>query len=100
MVDELNEGTVLVDDPMSKHLEKVSRDPDWEFFGLKKKDVSTKISEDLTYWIKHDSIPVDMIGKLKVTIDMIKAMINADFKRTTIVLSTEQDNDEKPSIST
>ena len=99
-MNDINKGTVLVDDPMSKHLEKVSRDPDWEFFGLKKKDVSTKISEDLTYWIKHDAIPVDMIGKLKVTIDMIKAMINADFKRTTIVLSTEKDNEETPNIFT
>ena len=99
-MNDINKGTVLFDDPMSKHLEKVSRDPDWEYFGLKKKDVSTKISEDLTYWIKHDAIPVDMIGKLKLTIDMIKAMINADFKKTTVILSTEKDNDEKPSIST
>jgi len=99
-MNDINKGTVLFDDPMSKHLEKVSRDPDWEYFGLKKKDVSTKISEDLTYWIKHDAIPVDMIGKLKITIDMIKAMINADFKKTTVILSTEKDNDEKPSIST
>tara|TARA_Y100000310_G_scaffold280393_1_gene300096 strand:+ start:3194 stop:3493 length:300 start_codon:yes stop_codon:yes gene_type:complete len=99
-VNDINKGTVLVDDPMSKHLEKVGRDTDWEYFGLKKKDVSTKISEDLTYWIKHDAIPVDMIGKLKVTIDMIKAMINTDFKKTTVILSTEKDNDEKPSIST
>jgi hypothetical protein len=31
---------------------------------------------------------------------MIKAMINTDFKKTTVILSTEKDNDEKPSIST
>ena len=86
-------SAMVMDDPMTAHLEKVSHDPDWEYFGLKKKDVSAQISKDLTYWIEHDAIPHDMIGKIKIQIDMIKAMINADYKKTITILETKQEDE-------
>ena len=86
-------STIVIDDP-TKHLEKVSQDPDWQYFGLKKKDVSAQISKDLTHWIEHDAIPHDMIGKIKVQIEMIKAMINTDYKKTITILETKQEEDE------
>ena len=93
-VDNKEQTSVIVEDPMMKHLEKVSHDPDWQYFGLKKKDVSAQISKDLTHWIEHDAIPHDMIAKIKVQIEMIKAMINTDYKKTVTVLETKQEEDE------
>ena len=91
-IDNKEQAPVVVEDPMSKHLQKKSFDPDWEYFGLKKKDVSSQITSDLLHWITSDAIPVDMIGRLKKQIDMIKAMINAEFKTTRITLNLEKDD--------
>jgi len=46
-IDNKEQTPVVVEDPMSKHLQKKSFDPDWEYFGLKKKDVSSQITSDL-----------------------------------------------------
>jgi len=94
-IENKGQASVTVEDPMTKHLEKVSQDPDWQYFGLKKKDVSAQISKDLTHWIEHDAIPHDMIGKIKVQIEMIKAMINTDYKKTVTILETKQEEEEE-----
>jgi|TARA_R100001530_G_C4246595_1_gene136722 hypothetical protein len=90
--DNKEQAPIIVEDVMSKHLEKKSLDPDWEYFGIKKKDVSTEISKGLTHWIHSDAIPVDMIGRLKKQIDMIKAMINAEFKTNRITIQLKDDD--------
>ena len=41
-----------------------------------------------------------MIARLKKQIDMAKAMINADFKKTTKILETEKIQEGKTNIST
>jgi len=48
-IDNKEQTPVVVEDPMSKHLQKKSFDPDWEYFGLKKKDVSSQITSDLLH---------------------------------------------------
>ena len=90
--DNKEQAPIIVEDVMSKHLEKKSLDPDWEYFGIKKKDVSTEISKGLTHWLHSDAIPVDMIGRLKKQIDMIKAMINAEFKTNRITIQLKDDD--------
>jgi len=90
--DNKEQAPIVVEDPMIKHLEKKSLDPDWEYFGIKKKDVSTEISKGLTHWLHSDAIPVDMIGRLKKQIDMIKAMINAEFKTNRITIQLKDDD--------
>jgi len=84
-IENKGQASVTVEDPMTKHLEKVSQDPDWQYFGLKKKDVSAQISKDLTHWIEHDAIPHDMIGKIKDT----------DYKKTVTILETKQEEEEE-----
>ena len=91
-IDNKEQTPVVVEDPMIKHLEKKSLDTDWEYFGIKKKDVSTEISKGLTHWLHSDAIPVDMIGRLKKQIDMIKAMINAEFKTNRITIQLKDDD--------
>ena len=90
--DNKEQAPIVVEDPMIKHLEKKSFDPDWEYFGIKKKDVSTEIAKGLTHWLHSDAIPVDMIGRLKKQIDMIKAMINAGFKTNRITIQFKDDD--------
>ena len=90
--DNKEQAPIIVEDVMSKHLEKKSLDPDWEYFGIKKKDVSTEIAKGLTHWLHSDAIPVDMIGRLKKQIDMIKAMINAEFKTNRITIQLKDDD--------
>jgi|TARA_R100001530_G_scaffold17530_2_gene15181 hypothetical protein len=89
-----------INDPLTNYLENVSKEPDWQYFGLRKKDVSSQISDDLTYFIKADGVPYDMIVRLKKQIDMAKAMINANFKKTTKILETEKIQEGKTNIST
>ena len=89
-----------INDPLTNYLENVAKDPDWQYFGLRKKDVSSQVSDDLTYFIKADGVPYDMIARLKKQIDMVKAMINADFKKTTKILETEKIQEDKTNIST
>ena len=87
-------NSIIVEDPMTKHLQSKSTDLSLEYFGLKKKDVSAEISKGLTHWLHSDSVPADMIVRLKKQIEMIKAMINAEFKtnRITIPIEEEEDN--------
>ena len=54
--------------------------------------MSTEISKGLTHWLHSDAIPVDMIGRLKKQIDMIKAMINAEFKTNRITIQLKDDD--------
>jgi len=89
-----------INDPLTNYLKNVAKDPDWQYFGLRKKDVSSQISDDLTYFIKADDVPYDMIARLKKQIDMVKAMINTDFKKTTKILETEKIQEGKTNIST
>ena len=89
-----------INDPLTNYLENVGKEPDLQYFGLRKKDVSSQISDDLTYFIKADGVPYDMIVRLKKQIDMAKAMINANFKKTTKILETEKIQEGKTNIST
>lgn len=100
MIIENKKPGFTINDPLTKHLENVAQEPDKQYFGLLKKDVSSEISNDLTYWIKADGVPYDMIARLKKQIDMVKAMINADFKKTTKILETEKIQEGKTNIST
>jgi len=100
MIIENKKSELTINDPLTDYLENVAKDPDRLYFGIRKKDVSSQISDDLTYFIKADGIPYDMIARLKKQIDMVKAMINADFKKTTKILETEKIQEGKTNIST